>query len=123
MFTNPAKLVISTLMCSIVLASISQSLAQELKPVPKPPKFGTFWLLSSELDGRKSPPLPLDPYGGVLPVYEMEGFPGRYLVGDSPEDYQQLKSEKSRASSQTVSLGVPNCQLNYPFYLANDFYK
>ncbi len=23
----------------------------------------------------------------------------------------------------TVSLGTPNCILNYPFYLANDFYK
>jgi hypothetical protein len=76
---------------------IFQSSAQELKEVAKPPEAGTFWLLSFELDNQQSPPYPFDPYGGAVPIYEMNGFPGQYLVGDSSEDYQQLQTANQNA--------------------------
>jgi len=84
--------------------------AQELTPVSEPPASGTFWLLSAKLNQQLSPPYPCDPYKGALPVYEMSGFPGQYVVGDSPEDYQQLQaSGKSRALRLNAldSEGIP----------------
>jgi hypothetical protein len=107
---NQAKLVTIALVCGFMLATAFPAPAQELTPVSEPPASGTFWLLSSKLNHQLSPPYPCDPYKGALPVYEMSGFPGQYVVGDSPEDYQRLQaSGKSRAGRMNAldSEGIP----------------
>ena len=90
-----AKFTVVLVGCGFALISIWRTQAQELRQVSDPPLFGTFWLLSFELDGRQSPPYPFDPYEGSLPIYQLEGFPGNYLVADSPEDYSELRNRKT----------------------------
>jgi len=34
-----------------------------------------------------------------------------------------VKASVSQSGGETVSLGNPNCDLNYPFYLASDYYR
>jgi hypothetical protein len=50
-----------------------------------------------------------------------------YRTGCNPrppvEVYYWVDASIGKSGGETVSLGVPNCILNYPFYLANDFYK
>jgi|GEM_PF-1039476 len=107
---NQAKLTTITLVCGFMLATAFPAAAQELTPVSEPPPSGTFWLLSAKLNQQLSPPYPCDPYKGALPVYEMSGFPGQYVVGDSPEDFQRLQaSGKSRAGRMSTldSEGIP----------------
>ncbi len=96
---------IGAVMFGAVLGLALPSPSQELKQVAKPPQFGTFWLLSFELDNRPSPPYPFDPYGGTLPIYEMKGFPGQYVVADTPEDYQQLRNEKLALRRSSLESG------------------
>jgi len=91
----------------VVFGLLSPALSQELKQVAAPPTVGTFWLLSAEVNNRPSPPYPFDPYNGTLPVYEMKGSPGQYLVGDSPEEYQQLLSAKKSRALRMNSLNSP----------------
>lgn len=80
--------------CAGALLAVWRAPAQELKQVFDPPLFGTFWLLSFELDGKHSPPYPFDPYAGEVPLYRTEGFFNNYLVADSLEEYQALRAKK-----------------------------
>ncbi len=81
--------------CSAVLILAWRAHAQEPKQVVEPPLVGTYYLLSFELEGKKSPPYPFDPYEGTLPVYQLKVFPNSYLVADSPEDYLNLRWRKT----------------------------
>lgn len=85
--------------CSFAFAATSQ----ELQQVTDAPQFGTFYLLSFQLDGMQSPPYPFDPYGGALPIYQVQGFPNSYLVADSPDDYSALRAQKSANSYGAMS--------------------
>lgn len=82
-------------LCSFVVGSAWRVPAQELDLVVAPPLVGTYYLLSFELEGKRSPPYPFDPYEGTLPVYQLKGFPNSYLVADSPEDYLNLRRRKA----------------------------
>jgi hypothetical protein len=71
----------------LLSACLWQSPAQELTQVYDAPETGTFFLLSGQTEEGTSPPYPFDPYQGTLPIYQIAGFGGAYLVGDSAEDY------------------------------------
>lgn len=65
--------------------------AQQWQKVSNPPAAGTFFLLSAESEGG-SAPYPFDPYGGVMPIFQINGLPNQFLIGDSVEDFQALQS-------------------------------
>ncbi|HEU5071601.1 MAG TPA: fibronectin type III domain-containing protein [Verrucomicrobiae bacterium] len=54
------------------------------------PETGTFWLYSKSAGEAGWPPLPFDPYAGVLPLYILPG--GQYLVADTPTDFAELQA-------------------------------
>lgn len=54
------------------------------------PETGTFWLYSKSAGEAGWPPLPFDPYAGVLPIYILPG--GQYLVADTPTDFAELQA-------------------------------
>ncbi len=91
---NPLARLALLALCGLVVASAWRVPAQP-DLVVAPPLVGTFYLLSFELDGQRSPPYPFDPYDGTLPVYQLKGFPNSYLVADSPEDYLNLRRRKA----------------------------
>jgi len=67
--------------------------ASSLQPVPVDsiPEFGTFFLLSGQLDeSLPSIPLPYDLYHGTEPVYALDSENSVFLIADSPEDYAAL---------------------------------
>jgi hypothetical protein len=80
---------------SAFLAIIFPSQGEELPQADPRPLPGTFWLLSSRIHSRQSPPLPFDPYAGALPVYELNGLPRQYIVADSPEAFEQLLAARA----------------------------
>lgn len=85
----------AVLLCGCIgLILFWRAQAQQLQPVFDPPLIGTFYLLSGQESGLGSPPYPFDPYGGSLPVYQVEGFSNSYLVADSLEDYLALRAQK-----------------------------
>lgn len=71
----------------VALASVCGAQAQELSQVFDAPQTGTFFLLSAQTEEGTSAPYPFDPYGGTIPIYQVAGFGGAYLVADSAEDY------------------------------------
>jgi hypothetical protein len=90
--------------------------AQELREVFDQPLFGTFYLLSLELNGGHSPPYPFDPYEGSIPFYQIKGFPDNYLVADTPETYQALRAKKMAevyGGMSMMSDGIEGSSLRY----------
>lgn len=93
-------------MVAWVIYGLACTHAQQLQQVTHPPESGTFFLLSAEASGEGSPPYPFDPYFGVLPIYQFNGLPNQYLVGDSVEDFQALRSlqlELQSAGAMTMN--------------------
>jgi hypothetical protein len=112
-FINHMKLLSVLLTCGFLLLSASPSPSQQLLQVPKLPKLGTFWLLSLQGEKTKSPPHPFDPYCGTLPIYEMKGFPGQYVVADNSEDYQHLRASRESSALAMNALESGNGEEAY----------
>jgi hypothetical protein len=117
-WTNIASLLA---VCGVTAAVAWRVTAQELRQVANPPSFGTFYLLTQETSAIDSPPYPFDPYGGLLPVYQIAGFPNSYLVADSPEDYSVMQSA-TRASLAMSSMGADGPQMSQRVFGTNDLW-
>jgi hypothetical protein len=63
----------------------------QLVPADAVPDYGTFWLLSGQLDENlPSVPVPFDIYHGTEPIYALDLTNNVFLVADSPDDYRLL---------------------------------
>ena len=104
----------STCFCAVVLLLRAGFLhgatsVEDLQLVTNAPANGTFYLLSAEL-AQPLPPYPYDPYEGVMPIFELDGFPGSFLIADTPEDYVSLRIQlplKRSGGMSTMSAEAP----------------
>lgn len=86
----------------LTLCSHAQTALENLQLVTNAPANGTFYLLSAEL-AQPLPPYPYDPYEGVMQIFQLDSFPGSFLVADTPEDYVSLRSQRSLQQSSGMS--------------------